>query len=784
VKRKVWILFLVVVAWSGWCCSADAQPGGPTMTVAVGFDGYCRDSGWCPVVAILSNEGPDVEGELRIAATGAPGSPAVSVYARQVLLPAHSRKAYSLLIPSDEFSPRSGLRVELVAQDRVLAWRQAAVTWLDQEDRLYGVASSSPSALNFLADVAPAGGRAAVAHLSLESLLRDPLGWEALDVLILSDVDTSALDGEQRRALETWLSHGGHLVVGGGPGITRTIVGVAGLLPVTVGGVRSVDALPAVGEWLDAPVAAGPYAVAETVLGDGEVLVEQGDGQGQLILLARRAYGAGTVDFLAFGADLNPFPRWDDNARFWEFIVGEGRTQVSRLAVQNVYNAREAVNAIPGLELPSMLQILAFMLVYTLLIGPVNYVVLRKLDRRELAWLTIPLLIVGFTACAYVTGFQIRGGTAIVHRLAAVYVPQGASVGRACELVGLFSPRRTTYDVRVTGAGVHPVSDDYYGGPAAQPLHIIQETGAATVTGLRVDVGGIRPFLVEGYVDVPDIETDLRLAGDASGALRLEGTVRNGDVPLEGVVLLAGDQEQQLGDMEAGESVPVHMVIGSGLPPFEDLPERILGPGSYWDDRSLYRRYQFLQALFSTRDPGVLEAGVYLVGWAEEKVPLPVEVVEHPFSTVETVLYVYTLSVAGVEPGATVVIPSGLITRETVDVTGFVDIQPGRIHIEPEAGVMFRFVVWSGVAVRQFDELELELRDYSVSGSYRTSPAVFLWNRKLGAWEGLDLGWGRHLIQNADTYVSPSGAILLRLEADAGLPVEMESLSISLKGQR
>jgi len=185
------------------------------MVVTAGFDGYCRhrDGGdWCAVYAVLSNEGPDIEGELRVVAAAAAAAP--TVHARRVVLPAHSRKAYFLYLPSAEYASRSRLAVQLVAADTVLSAEQAAVSWLGEGDRLYGVASSNPSALNFLSDVAPPGGRAAVAHLNVETLPPDPLGWRGLDVLVLNDVDTAALSGEQRQALETWVAHGGHLTHG------------------------------------------------------------------------------------------------------------------------------------------------------------------------------------------------------------------------------------------------------------------------------------------------------------------------------------------------------------------------------------------------------------------------------------------------------------------------------------------------------------------------------------------------------------------------------------------
>ena len=792
-KRIILVLAVAVsLAWKGE--PAAAQDAGPTMQVVVGFDGYCRSEGWCPVYVVLSNEGPDIEGELRV--TGSTSD----VYARQLVLPAHSRKAYLLYIPSDN-SSSSRLTVQLRDQGDLLASQQVKVSWLSEGDRLYGVASGVPSALNFLNDVAPAGGRAAVAHLDLETLPPDPLGWEGLDVLVLNDVDTTALSGEQRRALETWVAHGGHLVVGGGAGAMRTVAGLADpstgsgqrLLPVTVGGTRPVDDLWGLGERMGVPVATAgpPYAIAEAVLREGEVLIEQDD----LILLARRPCGAGKVDFLAFDAGLNPFPSWEDNARLWGFIVGAGTVGARGIAVRSGYQARNAINAIPSLELPSALLILAFMLVYTLLIGPVNYVFLRKLDRRELAWLSIPLLIAGFTVCAYVIGFQIRGSTAIVHRIAVVHVPtlgsstpwgMGEVTGRVSQLVGLFSPRRTNYDVWMASAGVREMPEGYYGGPADQPLYVIEEADGAMVAGLRVDVGGIRPFLAEGYADVSAIEADLRLTTDVTGELRLGGTVRNGSVPLTGTVVVAGFVEQRLGNLEAGEEMSVDLLLhgGGGLvaPSSPDIPERILGPGDYWQDPVLYRRFQFLQALFPYDGPG-LSMGVYLVGWAENDSPWPVKVVDRPFSTVETTLYVYHLPVSGLETGAAFTVPPELIERQVEETTGYVDVRPVGFHMDSEAEIVFRFTIWPGVAVNLVDELVLDMWGSSYGGAAH-APTVSLWNRESGDWEELNLGWGRHSISNGGAYVLPPGEVLVRLRTGIGWGAEVESLTVAIRGRR
>jgi hypothetical protein len=772
-----------------------AQGVDPQVFISVGFDGICRsgDGGaWCPIYVVVSNEGADIEGELQAALAHSANDPPPSLYTRPVLLPSHSRKAYHLYVPATGTSSRSRVGVRLQAGDKLVASHQVSVAWMGPNDRLYGIASSRPSTLDFLSGVAPASGTAAVAHLDLRKLPPDPLGWEGLDLLILSDVDTSVLSGPQREAMDTWLAHGGHLVVGGGAGAGRTVSGVEDLLPVTIEGTRSLDELTGLGEQIGVSTVPGPFPIAQARLRAGETMIAQEGDDGEIVLWARRSFGEGVVDFLAFEAGVKPFEQWDDNGRLWELIVETRGPGAGHFTVRDGYRARDAVNAIPGLELPSTLQILGFMLAYTILIGPVNYVLLRKLDRRELAWLTIPALIVGFSACAYVTGFQIRGLEPIVHRLAVVFVPDGSEAGRVGQAVGVFSPRRANYDVWMAGAGVREIASGFYGGPTRQPLVVIEEAAGGTVTDLRVDVGGIHPFIAEGYASVSPVSSDLRLSVSESGELEVAGTLRNGDVELKDAVIVAGNQGQRLGDLRSDDEVNVHLLYRSVGSTRIGIPEQILGPGNYWDDRELYRKHQFLQAVFSTNREyplatgGVgflssdLSIGVYLIGWVDQ-VPLPIAVVGRSFSTSEIAVYVYALGVAGLDTDQTITVPQDLVLRQVEDSTGEVNVWPEGFHLGPESEVTFRFTIWPEVDVKHVDELVLDLQGSSSSGG---APLVSVWHEERASWERLGVGWGTHPIHDAEAYVSPSGSVLIRFETGQETWAEVHGLVITLKGHR
>ncbi len=777
-KKIIWIALCVVILLAGTCAPASAQDDqGLTVSISAGFDGYCRSNTWCPVYVVLSNEGIDVEGELQ---TSFDGDVNPGIYVKRVTLPAHSRKAYFFYLPFHGLSTRPKIVVRLMVGQKVVVSRSVMVTLLEDDERLYGVVSDAPSDLAFLGAVAPGAGKALVAQLDLESLPPVPLSWEGLDVLVFDDVDTTTFSGEQKQALSTWVAHGGHLVVGGGAGAVRTAAGLGDLLPVSIGGTRSVDDLRALGELVGVSAVPGPYAVAEATLRHGEVLAEQ---EG-VVLIARRTIGGGYVTFLAFDVGVNPFADWDDSVRLWQWIVGSFSLW-RQPAIQNGYQAREAVSTIPGMRHPSILQILGFLLVYVILIGPVNYVVLRKLDRRELAWVTIPVLILGFSACAYVTGFQLRGFDAIVHRLAVVYVPRESQVGRVSQLVGIFSPRRTNYDVWIEGLEARALSGDYYyNAPSGRPLRVYREAEGVTVADLRVDVGGIEPFVAEGYTDVPGVDADLRLS-DTTGSLRLEGTIRP-QIALEDAVLLMGGHVKRLGDLEKGQEVSIREPFRSGAIVVSGLPERIMDSVDYWSDPLLYRRYHFLGAIFNSvygpygasgSSRVGLGSGVYLVGWSDEHIPLLAEVVDASYSTTGTALYVYALPTAEAEVESMSVIPPELITREMMDVVGYVEELSDGFHMEPRSEATFRFTLW-GTAVPEVEEIVLDMQQ---QGGYGDSLAVSIWEWESEDWHPLGVTWGRNSIPNGGRYVSSSGVVLLRLKATAGTTVER--LELTLKGK-
>src|SRR5207247_9754374 len=109
---------------------------------------------------------------------------------------------------------------------------------------------------------------------------------------------------------------------------------------------------------------------------------------------------------------------------------------------------------LPSLQLPPTGGLIVLLAAYILVVGPLNYLILRRLDRREWAWVSVPAFVLGFAAAAYGYGSLLRGTDVIVNEIAIVRRAPDATEGRAQDYFGIFSPTRASYRVEVPGGAL------------------------------------------------------------------------------------------------------------------------------------------------------------------------------------------------------------------------------------------------------------------------------------------------------------------------------------------
>jgi hypothetical protein len=454
-----------------------------------------------------------------------------------------------------------------------------------------------------------------------------------------------------------------------------------------------------------------------------------------------------------------------------------------------------ALSQIPALDLPSIKLLIALLGAYVVAVSPLNFLVLKKLNRLSWAWATTLVLVAIFAAGAYGLGARIRGSDVIVNRIEVIQT-DGTADGPAFarSFVGLFSPSKASYQVSVGGEGEAvllssmPASSDpwapYSGGGGGT---VVQDQ-PALVRDLGVAQWASRFFMAEHHpTGGPRVTADLRFEGG-----NLVGTVTNpSDVPLEGGAIFIGYQVFRVGDLAPGETKEVNFRMGAGSmnvanPSGMPLSMLLLGvdPNGAWPDTSSDREFRIrqtiLDALFGYSFTGpTVPPGVNFVAWADRG-STPIDVAGRKVATVDTVLLQARLSVSF--GGPTVSVPPGIASfrlyrsdAESAFVSGTeVQVYNGTAEFEAVLPPEARPDVVT--------DLTLYLPNPGMMGPAPEEIAVFDWTT--GEYVALDEAGGSIELENPGRFIDPErGLVRIRLTADISNPV-WTSLAVSLTGER
>lgn len=822
--RSRWLVFAMLVLFLAAAAPA-ARAQSVSLGVQAGYDGLFRENQWLPLYIQASNDGPAVDGWL-VVRPETSGNAVINSYSLPISLPEGSRKTAFLYVTARSFATQ--VRVELMdAAGVVVAAQTAGLRAVQPQDQLYLIFSGATAGTVDLTTVHSGGYAAFQANWTLDNLPDRAVALDAVDMMLFSDLDTGSLSAGQRRALADWVAQGGHLLVSGGPNWQATAAGLTDLLPLQPQSSTTLSDLSPLAEWLRLPEdrLSGQAVIATGALQlDADSLVDAAAGP----LIARRSLGEGTVDYLVFDPNTQPVQGWAGLPDLWFSLA---TTTAPRPGWGSIYNwdqAANAANVMPGVNLlPDILPLCSFLAIYIALIGPLNYVVLNRLNRRELAWLTIPLLIIVFSALSWIIGTNLRGSEVKISRLTVLQSWPEAERARAEEMIGLLSPRRDQYSLAVfDGSFLRPVPR--IGGQGSllsgnvEASADVQQTDSFRAADFPVDASFIATFNASTTIEKPDISGQARLFYDTlDGQQILRGSVRNDtDQTLHDAVILARGTSLRLeqpvapGDVVTfdltlpGEELPAPAPLAyapGGFVPLlsrsysyrnsipRTLADILQTSTSDWlysrsagdtpQSQEAYRRRVFLSSFIN--DPYNVTSGrgsrAYLAAWVNQS-PLTMELEGTPWSSLDTTLYLVELDVDIEKPAGEVLISADQFTWTMANATGPELVAPFSIGLQPGDEATFRFTPLPEAVLEQVAELIINIdRGASIS---RSVP-LQIWDWEQAAWDDVEISSGnQHAIRNPARYLGPQNAVQLRIIADAigGFP-RLQDVTIEQRGR-
>jgi hypothetical protein len=779
---RKWFAFVVVLSSLLPALIVGAAPAAAAnelqVTVRPGFDGEIRPGTWAPVEINLANSGPNVSGNVELSVQRRPPTqnaftgPATVDYTVPVSIPEHSSKRFSTAVFIPPFFDQ--LQVRLTSGDQVLYKDTVTLQRIDPSQVSCGVLATDPTAFDALTGLSVTDGRRQphVAYLDLPDLPTNPQLLGALDCLIVSDYSTRGLSELQQTALTAWVDNGGVLTIGTGPSGDGTLAGLpADLLPATPDGSFTLRSLGSMSSFFgasgDQP---GPWLATKLKVGDGTVVVA--DESQPLLVVGRR--GKGTVFLLALSLTQKPLQGWDGLDAFWGYVLSYVPVPSSVFSsfFRQDYGwgrtPREALTRGGNGAGPDAQALLLALVLFAIVVGPINLLIFSRLGRRELTLVTVPLLTIVVTAGAIAFATSHRQGDVVVNQVSILRTWDGSGIGLSHSYVGVFALHPQSYRLAMPS---NVLLANAFGGPSNQnqgqtgraiSTVRVTETGSPEVQGLELQPGSLSVFSTESHSES---------TGKVQGSIVADGETLSGQVlnglssTIESAAVVAGGDVQPIGDLAPGSNRSFSMHLGSGSPVgFRDPTQIVdkLFPGSRAPNARHDVKYDVLNAAFSSTQSssGQVElSGLSLIGWLRD----PIDSVTDPDTgraSQQQTLFITNLPIQ--ISGQVQTIPVPLVDRQQLSSTYSARVESSGISINAGDTAAFQFT--TPIRPAQFSLRSLTLAtnaDYSFTGTLE----LFDWRTQV--WENVPFSLGNLPIPNPERFFSSTGVVRVRFRYKA-----------------
>jgi hypothetical protein len=447
-----------------------------------------------------------------------------------------------------------------------------------------------------------AGGKVYVKERLQRRLPWDWAPYQSLDLLILCDPEWTALAPQQSEAIAQWVSGGGRLLVILGSHPLPRDHRLAKLLALEPGEARLVT-LPenvlrawgaegretaSVAAWpLDRPPAWGwkteDHGTGRPLFAWGPV----GFGKAGVLAFDPTALGG------AQGKNLAPFwvhhlalvldsptisqgPPGDeddsDDGRAYLYAGGK-----PAMATDNVL---VFLLDIPELRPISIVWVMLLLLGMAVVIGPVDYFILKRRDRLPLTWLTFTVYIVAFSLLAYFGVKALRSGNSQFRAATVIDCVDGSAGAWRCSYSGIFASESDDYRLSGLARGqwwsalAPSAGRGFYGGPqrSARSMISAQGDGGNLPTYLPISIWSMQCLMTEEVCgDVP-LAADLRCSvhnlvnSPSANWMNISGTIENrSDTPIRGgTIRVHEDRILRFGAIPAHGRLAVEGSVGTG----------------------------------------------------------------------------------------------------------------------------------------------------------------------------------------------------------------------------
>ncbi len=417
------------------------------------------------VLLTIENLGTDWEGKVRLTAEGSYSC----VYDTILSLPQGSTKQFVVRIPRESVESTDGVvEVSLLNQKSDLAAKkefrrllQGGVTSVSM-----GILSDAYAALTYM----DMGGNEYYYNggnypIKLVELNRDNLTemLDSLTFLVIDGYDTGVLPDTATARMEEWVENGGMLIVGTGSDAENVLRGLEFL---------ELECDKTFDTGAEANKFSSNYHIDVSQLSWAE-LIDAGDLYEDTYMCAMLvcSRGSGAVGVLPYALSELGRMDWSESSS-QEYVVQSMLDEVGEQASSRYvmsgnnsntkYSFRRLIRFLGnGSERLNFGALRIIVILYVIFVGPILYLILRLVKKRDLYWVAVPVSAV---AVIFLVWFAGRGFEVVDARVYSVTIQDFSGGGRAKTYLHCYDSGNKVWSLRLADRYEYagPVQNSYY----------------------------------------------------------------------------------------------------------------------------------------------------------------------------------------------------------------------------------------------------------------------------------------------------------------------------------
>ncbi len=462
-----------------------------SLQVDMGFQSTFKTNYWVPVTIRISNNGAAFQGKLAVKAfTGTARIKNLSNIApwsfeQPVTVAGKTQQQTTIDAPFylGNLIPL-GFAVTLFdEQGKIVTTQTTGLGYAVRPGDLFiGVLSDNSSKFDVLnsVDLPQQADSLTLSTLDASTFPDNSALLNNFDIIILDDFNSKTLSTAQLMTLQTWVNQGGTLIEMGGADWQRTLHPLpADLLPVQI---HALQTLPAGTNLL--PADASLIATASTTLTPTNTLptpISASTGtlrttniryenqtlltSGTTPLIVQTQQGQGTICYIAFDLASNPLTNWTGIGTLWTTLLLHAQGDKLLVATDSSVNYLNdpgqllTQGGIVRMLLPGTLLepglVLALLLAYVLMLGPIRLLIVRGLKLpRQWAWHITLITILIFSLISCSIAIYQRNALLTDNTISLIQLTEEGSAAHILTYHGLVAPEQGPITLQLANKSV------------------------------------------------------------------------------------------------------------------------------------------------------------------------------------------------------------------------------------------------------------------------------------------------------------------------------------------